>query len=202
MTPKSRRLFGQDHATTQVIRAKWRSDLIPFRSRSAHRTSEARPLSARLDVVGGLHHQLVHGAANLVIGLRDALGVEVRAQLAECGIAARRLQLRGNDAHGIGLRRGTGEPELFGSPQPDELVAPRLRPEPYLLVMREFLLEAFLAFVEARHVTSHRSRGHLCFRSPCITRRWRQAALIQVKTSTLRECGGGTMRIVPRTRLG
>jgi hypothetical protein len=32
MIAKSCRLFGQDHATKQVIRAKWRFDLIPFRS--------------------------------------------------------------------------------------------------------------------------------------------------------------------------
>src|SRR5579864_5554276 len=32
MIPKSCRLFGQDHATKQVIRAKWRFNLIPFRS--------------------------------------------------------------------------------------------------------------------------------------------------------------------------
>src|SRR5215831_19998428 len=32
MIPKSCRLFGQDHATKQVIRTKWRFALIPFRS--------------------------------------------------------------------------------------------------------------------------------------------------------------------------
>src|SRR5579864_4852085 len=33
MIPESCRLFEQDHATKQVIRAKWRFDLISFRSR-------------------------------------------------------------------------------------------------------------------------------------------------------------------------
>src|SRR3974377_1555124 len=32
MIPKSCRLFGRDRAAKQVIRAKWRFDLIPFRS--------------------------------------------------------------------------------------------------------------------------------------------------------------------------
>src|SRR5580704_11963309 len=32
MIPKSCRLFGQDHATKQVIGAKWRFDLISFRT--------------------------------------------------------------------------------------------------------------------------------------------------------------------------
>src|SRR5580704_1256165 len=33
MIPKNCRDFGQDHATKQVIRAKWRFDLMPFRAR-------------------------------------------------------------------------------------------------------------------------------------------------------------------------
>src|SRR5579864_4129756 len=37
MIPKSCRLFGQDHATKQLIRAKWRFDLIPFRSKRSYR---------------------------------------------------------------------------------------------------------------------------------------------------------------------
>src|SRR6516162_829212 len=35
MIPKSCRLFGQDHTTKQVIRAKWRFDTILFRSRAS-----------------------------------------------------------------------------------------------------------------------------------------------------------------------
>src|SRR5580704_16632089 len=41
MIPKSCRLFGQDHATKQVIRAKWRFDSIPFRSSEARATIAA-----------------------------------------------------------------------------------------------------------------------------------------------------------------
>jgi hypothetical protein len=55
MIPKSCRLFGQDHATKQAIRAKWRIDLIPFRSgrrdmpapRVGSSTSREPPPSAR-----------------------------------------------------------------------------------------------------------------------------------------------------------
>ena len=43
MIPKSCRLFGQGHATKQVIRAKWRFDLIPIRSRiGGHAIAAAR----------------------------------------------------------------------------------------------------------------------------------------------------------------
>jgi hypothetical protein len=49
MIPKSCRLFGQDHATKQVIRAKWRFDLIPFRSsgdRASLLNRDFRPASS------------------------------------------------------------------------------------------------------------------------------------------------------------
>ena len=45
MIPKSCRLFGQDHATKQVIRAKWRFDLIPFRSKAAEFFLQHRVMS-------------------------------------------------------------------------------------------------------------------------------------------------------------
>src|SRR5262249_31704879 len=46
---------------------------------------------------------------------------------------------------------GAGEPELLGSPQTEQLVAPRRRLESQLLVVRELLLETFLALVECGH---------------------------------------------------
>src|SRR5262249_42351066 len=43
------------------------------------------------------------------------------------------------------------EPELLGRPCPEHAVAPRGRLESELLVVRELLLEAFLALVEGGH---------------------------------------------------
>jgi hypothetical protein len=45
MIPKSCRLFGQDHATKQVIGAKWRFDLIPFRSNGTNAAPVGRALT-------------------------------------------------------------------------------------------------------------------------------------------------------------
>src|SRR6516225_10887371 len=63
MIPKSCRLFGQDHATKQMTRAKWRSDLIPFRSSVPNQKFAtlrwlsivpAEPFDGSKDIVGGL----------------------------------------------------------------------------------------------------------------------------------------------------
>src|SRR5580700_1301863 len=43
MIPKSCRLFGQDHATRRVIRAKWRFDLTPFALAAAGAPPFVRP---------------------------------------------------------------------------------------------------------------------------------------------------------------
>src|SRR5437660_1339734 len=107
--------------------------------------------SAGLDLGNCLFHQLLHGAADLMIGLIDALGVEILAQLAEDILLAGLLEVGGDDFLGIGIDRGAGEAELLGGPLSQELVAPGGRLELQLLVMRELLLKAVLALVERGH---------------------------------------------------
>jgi hypothetical protein len=55
---------------------------------------------------------------------------------------------------GVGVGVGAALAQLFGRPQAEHLVAAGLRLEQELLVMREFLLEAFLALVESAHARS------------------------------------------------
>src|SRR5262245_33162829 len=110
-----------------------------------------RILAARLDLQDRFRHQLVHGAANLVIGFLDALGVEILANLAEHVIVARLLEIRQDDRLGIGVGLGAGEAELLRRPLAEELVATGVRLEPQFLVDGELLLEAFLALVERSH---------------------------------------------------
>ncbi len=90
---------------------------------------------------------------NLVIGLRDALGVEVAANLAEDVIVAGFLEIGDDDLLGVGVGLRARHPELRRRPQAEQLVAARVRLEAQLFVMGELLLETFLAFVE---------RGHAC----------------------------------------
>ena len=100
-----------------------------------------------------LREQLVHGAANLVVGFGNALGVEIFADLAEDIVVAGLFEVRHDDRFGIGVGVRAGHAELSGRPQPQHLVAPGRRLEAQLLVVGELLLEAFLALVE---------RGHSC----------------------------------------
>ena len=86
-----------------------------------------------------------------MIGLFDAFGVEILAQLAEDILVAGFLEVGGDDFLGIGIDLGAGEAELLCGPLSQELVAPGGRLELQLLVMRKPLLEAFLALVERGH---------------------------------------------------
>src|SRR5436853_333810 len=62
------------------------------------------------------------------------------------------LEVGHDDLFRIGVRRIARDAELFGGPQAEHLVAPRVRLEAQLLVMDELLLETFLALVEGGHV--------------------------------------------------
>jgi len=53
---------------------------------------------------------------DLVIGLIDALGVEVLADLARDIMAARLLKVRHDDSERIAVGFGAGEPKLFRRP--------------------------------------------------------------------------------------
>jgi hypothetical protein len=87
---------------------------------------------------------LLHGAADLMIGLRDRLGVEVAAQLAEHHVVAGPLEIGHDDFCRVGIRGGACEPELLGGPQAEHLIAACPRLEPDFLFVRELELESFL----------------------------------------------------------
>src|SRR5215472_3463052 len=127
------------------------------RGSSSPSIGDARPASgwlvsaARFDLLDRFRHQLVHGAANLVIRDADALGVEVLANLAEDVVVTDLLEIRHDDPLGIGVSLIAGEAELLRRPQTEELVATGVRLESQFLVEGELLLEAFLALVERSH---------------------------------------------------
>jgi len=107
-----------------------------------------------LQLLNGLAEELVHGAADLVVGLGDALGIEVLANFTENVVIAGFLEIRGYHRLDIGLGLGTRDPQLFSGPLAEELVAPGNGPEPHFLVKGEFPLKPFLALVECRHPVS------------------------------------------------
>src|SRR5712691_11391848 len=145
-------------ARCQMSEIRGRKKAGPSNARPDGLISVIRPpSSARLHLGDRLRHHVVHGAADLVVGLGHALGVEILAQLVEHAGA---LDVREHHLLGVGLGVGAGEAELLGGPQPGELVAPRGRLEPQLLVMRELLLEPFLALVERGHA-GPRCREHV-----------------------------------------
>src|SRR5262245_8207108 len=120
-----------------------------WRRRLSHCTP--RRLAAGFDLRDRLSQQFLHGAPDLVIGLRHALGVEILAHLAEDVVVAGPLKSGHHHRLAIGLRLRARKPELLGGPQAKKLVAARGRFESQLLVMRELLLETFLALVECGH---------------------------------------------------
>src|SRR5262245_1094636 len=109
----------------------------------------------RLDQPNGRFQQLIHGAPDLVIGLRHTLGGKILADLAKDVVVPGFLEVGDDQVVGIGLGLGARQPELLGGPQAEQLVAPRRRLELQILVMDEAPLEPFLTFLEHRHfVTS------------------------------------------------
>ena len=85
-------------------------------------------MAAGFDLSDGLGHQLVHGAPDLVIGLRDPGRIEIGADLAEHVLLARLLHVGADDFARIGLRVVAAFAELFGRPEAEQLVAPRQSP--------------------------------------------------------------------------
>src|SRR5258708_14912996 len=108
-------------------------------------------LSPGLDFRDRPLHCLIHGAANLMVGLRHAFLVEVLAYRAEHAVAVGIVEIGGDDIRGVSLGRCAGHSELLGGPQADQLVAPCMRLQPKFLIMRELAFEAFLALVERAH---------------------------------------------------
>ncbi len=73
---------------------------------------DTKVLLAGLDLRHGGIHQVVHRAPDLVIGLVDAAGGEVRLDLAEDIVVARFLEIRQDDGLGIGLGIGAALPSF------------------------------------------------------------------------------------------
>src|SRR5579862_8486470 len=76
-------------------------------------------LPAGLEIRERARHRLFHGTANLMVGYRDALAVEVLAQLLEHAVAAGLVEVGRHDLHRIRFGGRTDEAELIGGPQAD-----------------------------------------------------------------------------------
>src|SRR6185437_13422388 len=104
-------------------------------------------LTALLDLGDCRRQQFGHFRADLLFG--DALGLQIRGQLARDVVIAHFLEVGHHDLLGIGLRVRAAFAENSGGPQPEHLVAAGYRLEPELFVVRELLLEALFALVES-----------------------------------------------------
>ena len=87
-----------------------------------------------------------------MVGLVDALGIEIGPDLAKHVLLAGLGQIGLDHLAGIGLRGVAGDPHLLGGPQAKQPVPPRRRLEFELLVMGEFPLETLLAILETCHL--------------------------------------------------
>src|SRR5262245_14504863 len=86
-----------------------------------------------------------------MVGLIDALGVEIGSDLAKDVFVAGLGEIGFHDLARIGLSGVARDPHLAGSPQPEKPVPPCRRLELEFLVEGEFPLEAFLAFLKSGH---------------------------------------------------
>jgi hypothetical protein len=106
------------------------------------------------DLADRLAQQVRHLAPDLVVGLADALGIEIAPDLAEDVLLAGFDQIGLDHLARIGLRGVAGDPHLFRRPQAKQPVPPRGRLELKLLVMGEFPLETLLAILKTCHLAS------------------------------------------------
>src|SRR5215470_8513309 len=87
-------------ATFIPIQGKSRLFLCAHKSRFVLQSA----LPPELNFRGSLCHRFLHGAANLMVGLRDALLVEVLAQHAEHAVAIGLVEIGSDDIFSVGLR--------------------------------------------------------------------------------------------------
>jgi hypothetical protein len=106
-----------------------------------------------LQLIHGGCHQLVHGAANLVIRLVDIVGIKVCADLAENVLITRLFEVSPDNFLGIFFNLRAFVSEKPCSPEAQQLVATCGCLEPQLLVMREFVFKSLLALVECAHAS-------------------------------------------------
>src|SRR4029079_18763763 len=120
--------------------------VAPARRRRAR--AKAGTSAALFDLLDGLREQFGHLRTDLL--LCHAFGLQVFCDLAQDVVVAGYLEVGQHDFLGIGFGVGAAFAENAGRPQPEHLVTAGHRLEAQLLVMRELLLEAFLALVECR----------------------------------------------------
>ena len=82
------------------------------------------PLRFGFELADRLGQKLDHGVADLVVGLIDALAVEIAPDLAEYVFLAGLLEVGLDHLAGIGLGIVARQAHLFGRPQPEQLVPP------------------------------------------------------------------------------
>src|SRR6187401_3240187 len=87
-----------------------------------------------------------------MVGLRDALGVEILPYFAEHVVVARLLEVGHHDLLRVGVGVRSRQSHLSGGPHAEQPVAPGIRLEAQLFIEGEFFLEAFFALVERCHV--------------------------------------------------
>ena len=116
-------------------------------------SSGAHPSLSRLDLRDRLFHQADHRGADVLVGLRDAFGVEILAHLGNTPSSPASLNRPSPFPSRKRSHRASGDAH-FQPPHSEQFVAPCIGLEAQILVMSEFLLEAFFALVECRHIVS------------------------------------------------
>src|SRR5665647_419702 len=123
----------------------------PARRRRARAKAakSAATSAALLDLLDRLIEQFTHLGADLA--LVDGFALQILCNFTQNVVIAGLLEVGEHDLLGVSLGIGAAFAELAGGPEPQQLVAASHRLESQLLVMRELLLEAFLALVECGH---------------------------------------------------
>src|ERR1700704_634309 len=134
---------------SQALSSVWRS-FAALRKRSSRIGRSTLAFGFELD--DGLAHQVRHLVPDLVVGLVDALGIEVAPDLAENVVLARKLHVGHDHLARIGLRLVALDSHQPGRPKTQQLVPPRVGLELELLVMSELPLIALLAILKACHL--------------------------------------------------
>src|ERR1700730_15583988 len=124
-----------------------------LRERAGAGETRRQALPAHFHLGDRPRHQLDHGAADLMVGLGNALVVEITPDFLEDAAFACVIERGQDHLLGVGVGLRSRQSQFLRGPNAEHPVAPRSGLEPQLFVMRELLLESFLALVE---------RGHAC----------------------------------------
>ena len=96
---------------------------------------------------------LVQRPADLIIGLSNTFGIQVRANFFEDGISPWQFNLYHDDLFRIVLCLRSGEPQLLRSPLTSQPIASRASSKLQILVDREFGFECQFDILECDHAT-------------------------------------------------